>query len=650
MSRAYYSAAIENFIKADKDKILGILCANNQFDLTDLQRNTWQEEILILKKSLINLDGYIAFEYTIPRIGNRIDIVILHKGLIFLLEFKVGEKNYSGFAIDQVTDYALDLQNFHKESHDRLIVPIIVSTKAEDRIFKSSFMKSKIFNVLCCNESNIREAICSITATWTGIYLEPHLWLTSQYTPTPTIIEAAQALYRNHTVIDISRNDASAINLSKTTQAINNIIEDAKANHKKAICFVTGVPGAGKTLAGLNIAIERQKADENEHAVFLSGNGPLVDVLQEALAHDQVERNNIKKSDALRKSREFIQIFHKYRDDIIATDDAPIEKVTVFDEAQRAWTEDMLSKFMAQKKGKVNFNRSEPQFLIEVIDRHNDWAVLVCLIGGGQEINTGEAGLLEWFSSLRQFFPHWHVYVSKKITDSEYIRNESFIDIFEGLDCEFVEDLHLAVSIRSFRSENVASFVKALLDVNIENAKTYYQALKNDYPIYLTRDLTKAKKWIKSQAKGTERYGLTASSGARRLRTEGVWVQSKIDAKHWFLNKKDDVRSSYHLEEAATEFDIQGLELDWTIICWDANLRFSDDKFTYHSFKGSKWQNIHKEEDQIYLKNAYRVLLTRARQGFVIFIPNGNDNDKTRLPNFYNSIYNYLKNLNIPEL
>ena len=468
--------------------------------------------------------------------------------------------------------------------------------------------------------------------------------------PTPTIIEAAQVLYHGHNVEEISRNDASAINLTRTTKAISDIIDFTKQNNKKSICFITGVPGAGKTLAGLNIAIDRQQVAEDEHAIFLSGNGPLVEVLQESLARDDSTRNNTKKAEAMRKAKEFIQIIHHFRDDAISTTLAPIEKVAIFDEAQRAWDKTNLTNFMKRKKGVFDFDMSEPEFLINIMNRHSDWSVIICLIGGGQEINTGEAGLIEWFDSLRDKFSNWNVYVSDKISDHEYTRGKSVNSLIQGLNCKIVKDLHLSVSLRSFRSENVAGFVKDVLDVNVENAKQLLTQFKNDYPIYITRNLNKAKTWIINQAKGSERYGMIASSGAKRLRSYGIWVQNKVDAPTWFLNGKDDVRSSYFLEETATEFDIQGLELDWSILCWDANLRFNNGKFEYYNFIGSKWQNINKLENVLYLKNAYRVLMTRARQGFVIFVPEGNLKDITRQPEYYDGIYNYLVSLGIDIL
>lgn len=652
VKRSYYSNDIQSFLNQDNYSIFGEITTNDQFSAEDLQKNTWNREIEILKRELSQfLDGHIIFEYIIPRIGNRIDNIVIYKGIIFLLEFKVGEKKYPSYAIEQVTDYAFDLSCFHKESHNRLLVPILISTKAHSVKQEIRISKDNVLETICCNEYEIAKYITEVSLKFIQDEIIPDDWINSLYMPTPTIVEAAQALYLGHNVEDISRNDASAKNLNQTTKAINKIIDYSKAHNRKSICFITGVPGAGKTLAGLNIAVERQKIADDEHAVFLSGNGPLVDVLQEALARDDAKRNHISRKEASRKVKEFIQIIHHFRDDAISVDTPPVEKVAIFDEAQRAWDEQNLTDFMKKKKHIVDFNMSEPEFLISILNRHNDWATIICLIGGGQEINKGEsAGIYGWFDSLRNNYPNWDVYVSDKITDDEYSKGHNFAEMTKNMNVNIIEDLHLAVSLRSFRSENVSNFVKALLDVDIDTAKRLYEQFNNDYPVFVTRNLHKAKLWVRSQAKGSQRYGLTASSGAKRLRKYGIWVQNKIEATNWFLNGKNDVRSSFHLEETATEFDIQGLELDWTIVCWDADLRFENGDFKHLKFVGTKWQNIKSADNILYLKNAYRVLLTRARQGFVIFVPTGDETDMTAKPEYYDGIYRYLKSVGIKEL
>ncbi len=499
VKRAYYSNTIREFLSQNDFSIFGEITSNDQFAADDLQKNTWKQEIEILKRELVDFNGgHILFEYTIPRIGNRIDNVLLYNGIVFLIEFKVGESVYPNYAIEQVTDYALDLNCFHKESHNKLLVPILVCTRASEKIQHIKFMQENILEPYCCNAFNIGKYISNVCEQYKREPFRYCDWINSLYMPTPTIVEAAQSLYRGHNVEEISRNDASAINLNETTQAINRIIDYSKANNKKSICFITGVPGAGKTLAGLNIAIERQKIDEDEHAVFLSGNGPLVDVLQEALARDDVEQNKSKKSEAMRKAKEFIQIIHHFRDDAISVDTAPIERVAIFDEAQRAWDEPNLSDFMKRKKGVLDFNMSEPEFLISIMNRHEGWCTIICLIGGGQEINKGEsAGISGWFESIRSKYSNWDVYISNKITDEEYAKGNLLNKLTEDINYKIVEELHLAVSLRSFRSEKVSSFVKALLDVNINEAKSLYMEFYKDYPIYLTRDLEIAKKWIK---------------------------------------------------------------------------------------------------------------------------------------------------------
>ena len=557
MKRAYYSNNIKEFLKQDEITIFGEIVSNDQFSAQDLQKNTWKREIEILKRELSYFEsGHILFEYTIPRIGNRVDNVFIYKGIIFLLEFKVGEKTYPNYAIEQVTDYTLDLNSFHKESHNKLLVPILVSTEATEESQEIKEIRKNILETYCCNELNIHNYIQEIVENYNKYEFNPIEWVNSIYMPTPTIIEAAQVLYNGHNVKDISRNDASAINLNKTTEEINKIIDSSKANNRKSICFITGVPGAGKTLAGLNIAIERQKIDKVEHAVFLSGNGPLVDVLREALARDDVERNKTTKKESLRKAEEFIQKIYHFRDDAISTNEAPFEKVVIFDEAQRAWDKENLKDFMERKKGVKNFEMSEPDFLISILDRHKDWAVIICLVGGGQEINKGESeGIAGWFEAIRNKYKNWDVYISDKIIEEEYLKGKNFNELVKNINYIEKENLHLSVSLRSFRSEKVSNFVKLLLDNDIPNASELYKEIRKDYPIFLTRDINTAKAWIKTKAKGSERYGMIASSGAKRLRKYGIWIQNKVEAEKWFLNPKNDIRSSYFLEETATEFD-----------------------------------------------------------------------------------------------
>ena len=654
--RSYYSAPIAKFLQQSTNEILGTIHSNDISAETSIQQsNTWEVEVKILKDQLCDFpDGHIIFEYTIPRMGKRVDNVVLYKNIVFLLEFKVGDGEYRQSTYDQVFDYALDLRNFQKESHNKLIIPIMISTKAP-RYQNTVREHDRILEPIRCNADNIGAAIQYFAQRYQEADFNYVAWENSEYLPTPTIVEAAQALYRGHNVHDITRSDAGAENLTVTTDEINRIIEHSKATGRKSICFVTGVPGAGKTLVGLNIAIQRSDAQQGEHAVFLSGNFPLVTVLQEALARDKVEQekqrgNRVAKADALRSTSAFIQIIHKYRDSFVGNNNVPPERVAIFDEAQRAWTQDMIEKFMATKKGVSPFPYSEPEFLISTMDRHKDWAVVICLVGGGQEINTGEAGLPEWFDSLRRAFPDWDVYITPQLNDDEYRRGRSWNNMLEGLRTFERDELHLATSVRSFRTPDLAAFVKSVLDAETNEAKELYQRIKEKYPIVITRDLKKAKAWVRNHCQGTTRYGLLASSGALRLKPEGIFVKNEISVANWFLNGKDDVRSSYMLEDVVSEFDIQGLELDYSVVAWDADYRYVDGEWTYNNFVGNRWTNVSSEERRLYLKNAYRVLLTRARQGMAIFVPAGSDEDQTRNREWYDGIYNYLKTLGIAEI
>ena len=654
--RSYYSETIAGFLRQPTAEILGIIHSNDiSAETTIQQSNTWEIEVNILKEQLRSFgDGRVIFEYTIPRMGKRVDVVVLYRNIVFLLEFKCGDTEYRASTYDQVYDYALDIRNFQKESHNKLLVPIMVSTSAPE-VENVICERDRIIKPLPCNARNIAQVIETVCAQYTEPDFDYIVWENSEYLPTPTIVEAAQALYRGHNVHDITRSDAGAENLTVTTDEINRIIEYSKANHRKSICFVTGVPGAGKTLVGLNLAIQRSDAQRGEHAVFLSGNFPLVTVLQEALARDKVEQerqrgNRVSKADTLRSTSAFIQIIHKYRDSFVGNDHVPPERIAIFDEAQRAWTHDMIAKFMLTKKGVAEFQYSEPEFLISTMDRHQDWAVIVCLVGGGQEINTGEAGLPEWFDSLRRAFPDWDVYITPQLNDAEYRREREWDDMIADLHVFEHEKLHLATSVRSFRTPDMAAFVKAVLDVDNAAAKDLYERIKDKYPVKLTRNLEAAKRWVCEQCQGTTRYGMLASSGALRLKPEGIFVKNKVSVANWFLNDKDDVRSSYYLEDVVSEFDIQGLELDYSIVAWDADFRFDGTEWTYFNFVGNRWQNVASEERRLYLRNAYRVLLTRARQGMIIFVPYGSDSDRTRKCGWYDATFNYLRNIGVETI
>ena len=654
----YYSDTIDLFDKKSTNEIIGQITNENQFDSNRNTNQSWRSQIEILKETLIDLQGELFFEFSIPRMGKRVDCLLIIQNIVFVIEFKVGEKEYLSSNLDQVWDYALDLKNFHKPSHSALLIPILVATEAKNENFQflQTTHEDGLYKPLKANKKNLREILLNgIEFCKSSTTLIDQDYVKGSYSPTPTIIEAAVTMYKNHSVADITRSDADAKNLTTTTKSVSDIIEYAQNEKKKVICFVTGVPGAGKTLVGLDIATKHLDKEQDTHSIFLSGNGPLVAILQEALARDTVQRTKeigekITKAKAREGVKAFIQIIHHYRDAYLVDPTAPFDHVAIFDEAQRAWNKEQTVNFMRRKKNQPDFAYSEPEYLISCLDRHEDWAVIVCLVGGGQEINTGEAGISEWLYAIKNSFPHWEVQISPNLTDSEYNAFDAIAEIEK--DCKTVYDanLHLSVSMRSYRAENVALFIKQLLDLETQKASETLKLISDKYPIVITRNIETAKNWLKEKARGSERYGIVVSSQAYRLKPLAIDVRVETDPVHWFLGEKNDVRSSYYLEDVATEFQVQGLELDWACVTWDGDFRYSENEWKTFSFVGNKWQNINKEERKLYLKNAYRVLLTRARQGMVIVVPKGNIEDHTRLPEFYDDTYKYFKKIGLKEI
>lgn len=655
-SRAWYGASIDQFLQTHPDTIVGQLVRNGNFTLRPTQKDAWLAQIGFLQDGLIGLTGTLFLEFNIPRMGRRIDAVLLVGPVVFVIEFKVGESVFERAAVDQVWDYALDLKNFHEASHFVLIVPILIVTGAlKSAPFHLQADEDKVYRRILVHPTGFREAIDLTLRSVTGEVVDDQHWSKSPYHPTPTIIEAARALYAQHSVEAIARYDAGAQNLRLTSCRIEELVDEAREQKCKLICFVTGVPGAGKTLVGLNVATRRRDVDQPTHAVFLSGNGPLVAVLREALTRDEVARQKsvgirVRKGKVAESVKAFIQNVHNFRDDALFDSGPPAEHVVIFDEAQRAWNLRQTASFMRRKKNRPGFTDSEPEFLISCMDRQTEWAVIVCLVGGGQEIHTGDAGIDAWLEAVNSRFPHWRVHISSRLTDSEYAAGNTLDVVRQRPNTHFDDCLHLAVSMRSFRAENVSAFVKALLDCEKQRARETFAQLIDRYPIAVTRDLSRAKQWIRSHARGTERFGLVASSKAQRLKPHAIDIRVDVDPVHWFLNDKEDTRSSYYLEDAATEFQVQGLELDWACVNWDGDLRFTGSGWTFHDFRGDRWCNIANPDNRRYLCNAYRVLLTRARQGMIIFVPPGDSRDPTRSPEFYDSTFNYITEVGVPEL
>ena len=652
-SRAWYGALIVDFLTASSNEVLGELTRHSTFNVDQAQRDAWLAEIAFLRENLEGLTGTLYLEFNIPRMGSRVDAVLLIGPVVFVVEFKVGEASFDRAAVDQVWDYALDLKNFHEASHQVSLVPILIATEAKESAPMEPIADADgVYRPIQVHPDGFRAAIKSALGVIGGNTLDQNQWAQGAYKPTPTIVEAARALYAHHGVEAIKAFDAGKKNLGETSRRIEELIEEARAKSRKIICFLTGVPGAGKTLVGLNVATQHARTESPTHAVLLSGNAPLVAVLRAALSRDEKARmkrlgQKLKKgSDPV---KQFIQNVHHFRDEALKSEAPPADHVVVFDEAQRAWNQAMTADFMKRKKGVSNFSDSEPQFLIRYVDRHKDWAVVLCLVGGGQEINRGESGIGAWLEAVRTSFPHWDMYISSRLTDSEYAAAETIGVVQEMRGVYLDDNLHLSVSMRSFRAEHVSAFVKALLDCERDQARLTFAKLKK-YPIAVTRNLALAKQWVRSKARGSERYGLVASSKAMRLKPHAIDIRVETNPVHWFLNSKDDVRSSFYLEDAATEFQVQGLEVDWAVVTWDGDLRFAGTSWNYHDFRGAKWQNVKSADNRSYLKNAYRVLLTRARQGMVIFVPEGDRTDHTRPPAYYDSTFQYLVDVGIPVL
>ena len=531
--RAWYGASIADFLTAAPAAVAGSLLNNSDFDVLLSQRDAWMGQIPILQNCLKGLPGSVYLEFNIPRMGRRVDAVLVIGPVVFVVEFKVGEHDFEQAAQEQVWDYALDLKNFHEASHALSLIPILVAT--ESRKLGPLHLKADqdgVFQPVCVGTDGLRAVLESALKSVAGAPVDANKWARASCRPTPTIIEAARALYAQHSVEAIARSDAE--DLSITSRYVDEIIDEARQERRKVICFVTGVPGAGKTLVGLNVATQRREETQPTHAVFLSGNGPLVAVLREALTRDEVSRRKqrgerVTKGEVGESVKAFIQNVHHFRDEALRDPNPPDEHVAIFDEAQRAWNHKKTSDFMQRKKKLPGFTQSEPEFLINCLDRHKDWAAIICLVGGGQEIHTGEAGIGAWLEAVSARFPGWHAYISRRLTDTEYAAGKALDVVGRWPNAHYDDSLHLAVSMRSFRAEHVSAFVKALLDCKQAEAREAYSRLGGRYPIVLTRDLTQAKEWIRSHARGTERYGLVASSKAQRLKPHAIDVRVNVD-------------------------------------------------------------------------------------------------------------------------
>lgn len=651
--KAYYCNSIPGFIKDSSTSIVGQL-VRHSFEINKEQSDAWDKQIHDLQTRLeaCGMEGDIIFEYDIVRLGKRIDVILLIRHMVFSLEFKNGKDVFTAQDAQQAEDYAIDIKNFHKESEDLYVCPILIATDAPKY--------SKPQSVACYPDKQVylqRENIDTLVGKLNEIVerygsnepLDFEKWFNSPYHPTPTIIAAAVEAYTTHDISEIANSEAGQDDIDNCEKKLGEIIDYAKTNKKKCVCFVTGVPGAGKTLVGLDVVAKNLKAGKENLSVYLSGNGPLVEVLRAALTKSAREKHQLNR-ETQAAINALIQSSYAFKKDNARSLRPTPENILIFDEAQRVWNADKMTR---KHENDPDMSVSEPHLLYRIMDRHNDWAVMICLVGLGQDIYDGEVGINEWFRCGIEEFQNWELFYSPAIFNQTEDKNIDQTLITGCERCHEIWELHLKTSVRSFRADKQCQFVDAVLDNNPEKARDVFAQIVDKYPVYITRDYSAAKKWVKNQVRGSQRCGVLASSSAQRLKPEGIYVPTEIDVKNWFLAPSDDLRSSNMLEVVASEFKVQGLEIDWAIVCWDADLRRNGEKhWDYYGFRGTKWFKRKQAELQRYLVNSYRVLLTRARQGMVLFVPRGVDPeiDPSRNSEFYDEIYNYLIACGIKEL
>jgi hypothetical protein len=590
---AYFKNSLHEFVRTPAQNIAGALSkailqrfAGNQQE----QLKSWLEQIKLLQSACQNvLDIFpragtwgVLLEYPLLRLQRRLDTVALAAQLVAVIEFKVGAKAYHAADARQVEDYALDLRDFHHASHRLTVVPVLCATDAPAVALPEGGPWGSIWPVTLTNSATLSqylEKLASIPEVAAGTQLSLEEWDSSPYRPVPTIIQAAELLYAGHEVQEIAAAAADVHNLASTAERLVDIVAKAKARKRRVVCFVTGVPGSGKTLTGLNLVHDKRlKVADAAKTAYLSGNTPLVEVLREALARDRAKRLGEPLRETRRIVRTEIQHLMDYLREYIAENPThrPFENVIVFDEAQRAWD-------AAYGKQKFDREASEPALFLEIMARQPEWAVIVGLVGGGQEINVGEGGLREWGKALAEWAGDpakatWDIIGAPDVVfGGASTVGQSLFDQSYSYPGDLITDerLHLSVSVRSFRCEAVSTWVDHLLAGHIEVARKVASAA-DDFPVYVTRELAATKGILRAQARGSRRVGLVASSGARRLRADGLGVTLSANERdayvHWYLEPKGDIRSSNALEVTANEYTCQGLELDYVGLCWGGDM------------------------------------------------------------------------------
>lgn len=648
---AFYSAILPEFLHTSESEITGILTtAYAKAGFTNQktsQTKAWVQDLATLQTTLAQLAGIyravenwtIVLEFEIPRKDRRIDVVLLAGENIILLELK--SSDYGIASMQQVEDYALLLHYFHRPSYRRKIRAFVVTPSttlpARSQLFLPLVEAARYWipPVEQVSWKDLGSRLSSIAIEPSSNHLDPIDWLNGEYFPVPSIIEAARSLREGLSVREIAHSHAAQHDVEHLTQFVHQLVDRTKTAGGYSICFITGVPGSGKTLVGLNMALATQ--DDREHIHFMSGTGPLVDVLQAVLAQHQRKIRGTSAAESMRNAKTLIENVHRFAKHYTENDRdrPPSNHVIIFDEAQRAWN---------KEQNLLKFRRpySEPEMLLSIMERHKDWAVVIALVGGGQEINSGEAGIEEWGRALTQSPKLWNIYVSPVALQGgdAVAGSKLFSDGIPEKQRVFPEEqLHLNISVRNLNAESYSSWVNHVVNGDARSASALN--IQKHFPVILVRSLRDARTLLAENAIGESRCGLVGSSNAARLRADGLEPSSNFHANypwsHWYLGPRGDVRSSYQQEVFATEFEIQGLELDWIGLCWGGDFIWSAKTQTwiprkFHQSVSTKWSTKMSDVRKLYRRNAYRVLLTRARQGIVLYIPTGDFSDPTLRP------------------
>ena len=585
---SFHKSSVGAFLAQSDEQVLARLetayARQGYTSLYSDQTLTWERDIGLLRESLVQCTAEsesakswgLLLEFSIPRKELRIDIVLLIREVIVVLEAKTTLA--ASQAKRQVEEYALLLHYFHQASAEIRIVPVVVLPEAGTTNYdainqRELFPQLPGYRVAAVSRSSwqsLPHLLLEVARSSSG-QIDAELWDRSPYFPVPNIFEAALALRSGLSIREVAHSEASEHEIESVRGAIQEYVNMARAESRHAICFLTGVPGSGKTLVGLSLAHSGENRSDAIH--FMSGNGPLVKVLQYLFTHESM-RKGAGAAQARAEAKTLIEnvhVFARYH-----TDDnhcPPSNHAIIFDEAQRAWNR-------AQHMKKFNRDYSEPEMLLRIMERHEEWAVVVALVGGGQEINDGEAGLEEWGRALIGTAKDWMVFASPEVLEGgpSTAGHRLFDDTTQQKEVQTNSALHLRTSNRSLRADKLATWVNCVLEGDSEVAASLRIAER--FPILLSRDLSETRSKLREQGIGANRYGLVGSSGAARLRAEGLEPSSTFHAdypwEHWYLGEKTDVRSSFRCEVFATEFEIQGLELDWIGLCWGGDFIWNE--------------------------------------------------------------------------